>query len=681
MQVEHICTTDTFTIHCFKCILVNTVSVLDVTLCLDITELQFSEEDNINNKPENNNSTSDIHSLSKLISNSSSEKLVNITSSLQSTSSKSSSTTTVNSQVKNHTGLNDSTINNASRSRRQDWCKWPICIQYRTTGYCPAYNSNATLPSFQMCQAAHIGPNDQVPLSSDGQVRVCFDSMGLVNLTCNRSDCYFYHPPKEIRDKIVAKRHAQYLREKVIRDVSKSRKSTGLLTIDNNRHFDYNTSNYKTILSQNQLTPSPIHTTIHQQSMIPQQFFGTIDILSSSMMNKDNLHNITSDYNVDGLYLTNIIQQNQQQQQQQQHPHPLPPPHHHRQQHPPHQHHQLKQQQQQQSTNLNAFIQSCTTNQSTSCLLTNNNSNNVTSYLSNILFNNNNNCNNNNNNPFYIQQSIGLNPCTFITNTPTTQYSDIMNIILSQNQIDYDKLYKMLLLNTPPITSPIYPLNLTTLWSKLLDTFIINNPSLLLTNFLHTPLAINSQMNCLLPQLIDPILPLNYLPNITYPLVSNSINNTYPTAFLQFNQRNELQQPIEMMNIIDNALNVSTVSCSSSISSSTMMSSSSSSSPSSSSLLFPSNQLINSDILLQNSQFLLQHEYKPNLNLTTNTISTVSTPGGLSTTQLQSIPQQLTSEVTITSLPPPPPPLIPSTIITTAITTAATNNVLIVNSI
>ncbi|TNN19621.1 muscleblind 1 [Schistosoma japonicum] len=298
MQVKHFCTKNTFTIHCFKCTVVNAVSVLVVFLYLDITELQFPAEDNINNKPESNNSTSDIHSLSKLISNSSSEKLVSVTPSLQSTSSKSSSTTTVNSQVKCHSALNDSTSNNASRSRRQDWCKWPICIQYRTTGYCPGYNSNAVLPSFQMCQAAHIGPNDQVPLSSDGQVRVCFDSMGLVNLTCNRSDCYFYHPPKEIRDKIVAKRHAQYLREKVIRDASKSRKSTGLLTIDNNsRHFDYNTSNHKTILSQNQLTTSPIYTTIHQQSLIPQQqFFGTIDILS---MNKDNLHNITSDYNID----------------------------------------------------------------------------------------------------------------------------------------------------------------------------------------------------------------------------------------------------------------------------------------------------------------------------------------------------------------------------------------------
>ncbi|KAH8855883.1 muscleblind protein 1 [Schistosoma japonicum] len=244
MQVKHFCTKNTFTIHCFKCTVVNAVSVLVVFLYLDITELQFPAEDNINNKPESNNSTSDIHSLSKLISNSSSDKLVSVTPSLQSTSSKSSSTTTVNSQVKCHSALNDSTTNNVSRSRRQDWCKWPICIQYRTTGYCPGYNSNAVLPSFQMCQAAHIGPNDQVPLSSDGQVRVCFDSMGLVNLTCNRSDCYFYHPPKEIRDKIVAKRHAQYLREKVIRDASKSRKSTGLLTIDNNKSINNITNIY-----------------------------------------------------------------------------------------------------------------------------------------------------------------------------------------------------------------------------------------------------------------------------------------------------------------------------------------------------------------------------------------------------------------------------------------------------
>ncbi|VDQ01521.1 unnamed protein product [Trichobilharzia regenti] len=77
---------------------------------------------------------------------------------------------------------NDSSVSH-SRKRRPDWCKWPMCAQYRTSGYCPRYNPEATSQSSQTCHAAHIGPNDHVPVSSDGQVRVCFDSMGLVNVS------------------------------------------------------------------------------------------------------------------------------------------------------------------------------------------------------------------------------------------------------------------------------------------------------------------------------------------------------------------------------------------------------------------------------------------------------------------------------------------------------------------
>ncbi|VEL37698.1 unnamed protein product [Protopolystoma xenopodis] len=179
--------------------------------------------------------------------------------------------------------------------RRQDWCKWPLCQPFRTSGVCPfggppahnhasasslspvsqlAYsgavgseganyetNNDALIPiavtlqegdapsdlasrrvqfaqttserlqlpslrqlqttlnpiffGRQACWNAHIEPNRKAYLTSDGQVRVCFDSMGLLQPRCRRNECAFFHPPKHIRDLIVARRHAQYLREKL----------------------------------------------------------------------------------------------------------------------------------------------------------------------------------------------------------------------------------------------------------------------------------------------------------------------------------------------------------------------------------------------------------------------------------------------------------------------------------
>lgn len=99
--------------------------------------------------------------------------------------------------------------------RRQDWCRWPLCQTYRMTARCPFYSRDSEHKhGTVLCEAAHIGPTEVINLTADGDVRVCFDSMGLVRSHCRRSNCAFYHPPKPIRDKIVAQRHAQYLQER-----------------------------------------------------------------------------------------------------------------------------------------------------------------------------------------------------------------------------------------------------------------------------------------------------------------------------------------------------------------------------------------------------------------------------------------------------------------------------------
>ncbi|THD27403.1 hypothetical protein D915_001721 [Fasciola hepatica] len=123
-------------------------------------------------------------------------------------------------EVENH----DQSCPNGRRRRRQDWCRWPVCEQYRATGKCASTSVEDS--SHPGCMRAHIGPSDSVPVTPEGDVRVCFDSLGLMNLQCTRPECYFYHPPKPIRDQIVARRHAQYLREKVFKTTTDQSQSS-----------------------------------------------------------------------------------------------------------------------------------------------------------------------------------------------------------------------------------------------------------------------------------------------------------------------------------------------------------------------------------------------------------------------------------------------------------------------
>ncbi|KAL3319478.1 Sphingosine-1-phosphate lyase 1 [Cichlidogyrus casuarinus] len=69
------------------------------------------------------------------------------------------------------------------RKRRQDWCRWPVCQQYRYYGQCAKYNETLGPHELQACQLAHVNAiESNVPITSDGFVRVCFDSMGLVQV-------------------------------------------------------------------------------------------------------------------------------------------------------------------------------------------------------------------------------------------------------------------------------------------------------------------------------------------------------------------------------------------------------------------------------------------------------------------------------------------------------------------
>ncbi|CAL8099545.1 unnamed protein product [Calicophoron daubneyi] len=140
------------------------------------------------------------------------------------------------------------------RKRRQDWCRWPVCEQFLTTGDCPSMKTES---GDSVCLAAHISASDHIPITPEKEVRVCFDSMGLMELTCRRPDCHFYHPPKIIRDQIVAKRHAQYLREKVFKPSAKSSISTAvtsLQTTPTSRSSVRHSSNAQT-LSLSQVAP------------------------------------------------------------------------------------------------------------------------------------------------------------------------------------------------------------------------------------------------------------------------------------------------------------------------------------------------------------------------------------------------------------------------------------------
>ncbi|XP_018648951.1 uncharacterized protein Smp_201070 [Schistosoma mansoni] len=172
----------------------------------------------------------------------------------------------------------------------------------------------------------------------------------------------------------------------------------------------------------------------------------------------------------------------------------------------------------------------------------------------------------------------------------------------------------------------------TTPWSKLLDTLIINNPSLFLANIPQTTtIPISSHTNCLTSQFVNSILPLSYLLNVPYPSTTNEINNTLPTALFPLNQGIELLQHMGMTNTVEGQSNISSISHSSSISQSYVVSL-----PSSSLLI--SNASINPEILLQNSHFLsptdrtLNVDLNPNTTKSTVNTSLIGSPTSLSTT-------------------------------------------------
>lgn len=67
----------------------------------------------------------------------------------------------------------------SAKVKRQDWCRWPICKDYYRTGVCPAESGK---DSETKCQFAHVREEDGISEIADGYVRVCFDSMGLIQV-------------------------------------------------------------------------------------------------------------------------------------------------------------------------------------------------------------------------------------------------------------------------------------------------------------------------------------------------------------------------------------------------------------------------------------------------------------------------------------------------------------------
>ena len=55
--------------------------------------------------------------------------------------------------------------------KKNDWCRWPICENFRQSGSCP----HGT-----MCLLAHVPQKASGSTPSNGYVRVCFNSLGLV---------------------------------------------------------------------------------------------------------------------------------------------------------------------------------------------------------------------------------------------------------------------------------------------------------------------------------------------------------------------------------------------------------------------------------------------------------------------------------------------------------------------
>ena len=68
----------------------------------------------------------------------------------------------------------------ATRAKRQDWCRWPVCKDYYKGGQCP-YEHGGDKDEV-VCQLAHIREEDGVSMTADGYIRVCFDSMGLIQV-------------------------------------------------------------------------------------------------------------------------------------------------------------------------------------------------------------------------------------------------------------------------------------------------------------------------------------------------------------------------------------------------------------------------------------------------------------------------------------------------------------------
>ncbi|KAL7057104.1 hypothetical protein AAHC03_018949 [Spirometra sp. Aus1] len=107
-----------------------------------------------------------------------------------------------------------------------DWCRWPVCAVFRWGGQCP-------LGEYQ-CPDAHAGREYLSQIDSNGLVRVCFESLGLVlsliptplsrqfsctlpphlfpllKKPCTRpiGCCRFFHPPEHIRLALIRSRHA-----------------------------------------------------------------------------------------------------------------------------------------------------------------------------------------------------------------------------------------------------------------------------------------------------------------------------------------------------------------------------------------------------------------------------------------------------------------------------------------
>ncbi|KAF5398137.1 hypothetical protein PHET_05520 [Paragonimus heterotremus] len=171
------------------------------------------------------------------------------------------------------------------RKRRQDWCRWPVCEEFRRTGYCHGITGISLTSETHIessCMSAHIRPSDKIPITPEGEVRICFDSMGLLELNCRRPECHFYHPPKAIRDQIVARRHAQYLREKVFKANSHmpSSSTAAFLPLSSSQHGAQEYQHWNVCL------PSPAETTPPTFTM--QQWQAALHLFLSSWLKMGN---------------------------------------------------------------------------------------------------------------------------------------------------------------------------------------------------------------------------------------------------------------------------------------------------------------------------------------------------------------------------------------------------------